>query len=231
MGGWVEVNCDDKLQGGSHVPSSDLRYPAGILSCSVVHTCMFSFVMCRNKGTPPQRRSKQQELDAVLMACEGGELDPVSRTKVMGGTFTLHAADGCTPALLPRPPPLYTVQVLVACERIYSHAIPNAALHSLKTADSVRGYFTTLEPVQPKRTFPSIPPTQLPQNLSFSEPKLQRSKTSSANRFRVPFSNFSDPRHAQFPVLWKDYTKPGSAGSRKVYQRRRRRSQSTARLS
>ena len=88
MGGWVEVNCDDKLQGGSHVPSSDLRYPAGILSCSVVHTCMFPFVMCRNKGTPPQRRSKQQELDAVLMACEGGELDPVSRTKVMGGTFT-----------------------------------------------------------------------------------------------------------------------------------------------
>jgi len=129
-------------------------------------------------------------------------------------------------------PLVHTVQVLVACERIYSHAIPNAVLHSLKTADSVRGYFTTLEPVQPKRTFPTIHPSQLPQNLSFSEPNLQRSQTSSANRFRVPFSNFSDPRHAQFPVLWKDYIKPGSAGSRKVYQRRRRRrSQSMARSS
>ena len=53
------TNC----KGGSGVPSSDLRYPAGILSCSVVHTCMFPFVMCRNKGAPPQRRSKQQELD------------------------------------------------------------------------------------------------------------------------------------------------------------------------
>lgn len=126
---------------------------------------------------------------------------------------------------------MHTVQVLVAGERVYSHAIPNAALHSLKTAGSVRAYFSTLEPVQPKRTFPSIPLAQLPQNLSFSEPKLQRSKTSSAKKFRVPFSNFSDPKHAQFPVLWKDYTKLSSVSSRKVYQRRRRRSQSMARLS
>ena len=112
--------------------------------------------------------------------------------------------------------------MLVSCERIYSHAIPNAVLHSLKTADSVRAYFTTLKPAQPKKTFPSIHPAQLPQNLTFSEPKLQRGKPSAANRRRKPFSNFSDPRHAQFPVLWKGYTKPGTAGSRKVYQRRRR---------
>lgn len=49
---------------------------------------MFPFVMCRNEGAPPQRRSKQQQLDALLMAYEVGELDPVSRSKVMGGAFT-----------------------------------------------------------------------------------------------------------------------------------------------
>ena len=70
-----------------------LGYPAGILSCSVVHMCMFPIVMCMNEGAPPQRRSKQQELDAVLMACEGGELDPVSRPSADPENLALGAKD------------------------------------------------------------------------------------------------------------------------------------------
>ena len=55
--------------------------------------CMFPIVMCRNEGAPPQRRSKQQELDAVLMACEGGELDPVSRPSADPENLALGAKD------------------------------------------------------------------------------------------------------------------------------------------
>ena len=113
----------------------------------------------------------------------------------------------------------------MTCERIYSHTIPNPSLHSLKTADSVREYFTSLEPTQPKKTFPSIQSAQLPDNLSFREPKVHRP----AKRVRAPFANYSDPRHAQFPVLWKDYTKHGTTGSKKVYQRRKKKAKSTAR--
>ena len=95
------------------------------------------------------------------------------------------------------------VQVLATCERVFSHSIPDTLLSSLKTAEDVKNYFTTVPDKSPSEEVPLIPSIQvdnLPQNLSVQCVPVKMDKRP---RRRIPFANYSDPRHAHFPTKQK----------------------------
>ena len=95
------------------------------------------------------------------------------------------------------------VQVLATCERVFSHQIPDTLLSSLKTAEDVKNYFTSVPNKSPSQEVPLIPSIQvdnLPKNLSVQCVPV---KVDKRPRRRVPFANYSNPRHAHFPTKQK----------------------------
>jgi hypothetical protein len=96
------------------------------------------------------------------------------------------------------------MQVLAKCEQIFSHQIPNTLLSTLKTPEDVRSYFTGVTDVPESEkvaTVPAIQPDSLPPNLSVEYVPLRVRKK---RLRRIPFANYSDPRHAQFPTKYKE---------------------------
>ena len=95
------------------------------------------------------------------------------------------------------------VQVLATCERVFSHQIPDTLLSTLKTAEDVKNYFTSVPNKSSSQEVPLIPSIQvdnLPQNLSIQCVPV---KVDKRPRRRFPFANYSDPRHAHFPTKQK----------------------------
>lgn len=118
---------------------------------------------------------KQKDLDDVLAGCVEGNFSELARP-----------------------------QVLAKGEQIFSHQIPNTLLSTLKTPEDVRSYFTGVTDVPESEkvaTVPAIQPDSLPPNLSVEYVPLRVRRK---RLWRIPFANYSDPRHAQFPTKYKE---------------------------
>ena len=93
------------------------------------------------------------------------------------------------------------MQVLLSCERELGRTVACSDLGSLQTLDDLWSLFSSQPHFEVKRTvvneeeqelFPSLKDTELPANLSVELPKEVPKQR------RVPFQNFSNPKHFQY---------------------------------